>query len=689
LDTAPQLALDSYNIRRHAIRASSKGYLGADDRMGIRIFRERQQAGLAALQDALPQVPAQARIALQGSIAAARSAADDYYATVRASILESTNIDTAVDEIYQAGLPAAIAMQGLCPSGYDLLSSAVQDRLQRADHWRLISAGCTAVAFLAAILLSIAISRSLSLPMQQAASVFERISAGHYDNTIAVPGTDEASQVLAALARMQDRLRTRIEAERSIAAENARIREALDKASTSILLADPDHRIIYLNPAARSTFARADAELRKSLPHFDATALRGSGLELLSTEPAAERRLLQDLREPQIRERALGDLTFRVVTSPVLAADGERLGTVMEWIERTQEVGIETGMRTLLGSILDGDLTGRIPLSGKSGFFESASRGINQLADHMAAMVALVKDAAEEVYRGSRELASGNSNLQQRTEEQAASLEETASSMEQMTGTVRQNAANAGEANQLAMAAREQAESGGQVVGRAVTAMADISESARKIADIIGVIDEIAFQTNLLALNAAVEAARAGEQGRGFAVVATEVRTLAGRSAGAAKEIKALIHDSVGKVKDGAVFVSRSGQTLEQIVASVKKVSDIVAEIAAASHEQSAGIAQVNRAVSQMDDLTQQNAALVEQAATASQTMAQEAHALFELMGGYRLGEPGPSEAAPQARGASDGTQAVRSAGKPRSPGAARANLAAAAAVEDGGWQEF
>jgi methyl-accepting chemotaxis protein len=207
--------------------------------------------------------------------------------------------------------------------------------------------------------------------------------------------------------------------------------------------------------------------------------------------------------------------------------------------------------------------------------------------------------------------------------------------MEEMTTTVKQNADNAGQANQLALAARDQAEQGGMVVGKAVQAMSGINDSARKIADIISVIDEIAFQTNLLALNAAVEAARAGEQGRGFAVVASEVRNLAGRSATAAKEIKDLIQDSVKKVSDGSLLVTQSGQTLEQIVTSVKKVSDIVAEIAAASREQSLGIEQVGRAVMQMDELTQQNAALVEQATAASQGMTTEAGGLNEMMARY------------------------------------------------------
>jgi methyl-accepting chemotaxis protein len=333
----------------------------------------------------------------------------------------------------------------------------------------------------------------------------------------------------------------------------------------------------------------------------------------------------------------LGRRTFRVVANPVTDSQGSRAGTVFEWTDRTQEVGVEGEMQSMLSGVLAGDLERRIALEGKQGFFKAMSEGVNHLADNMADVVRMVKGAASEVYRGAEEISSGNANLSQRTEEQSSSLEETASSMEEMTSTVKQNADNAGQANQLAVAARDQAEKGGAVVSQAVRAMADINDASRRIADIIGVIDEIAFQTNLLALNAAVEAARAGEQGRGFAVVASEVRNLAGRSATAAKEIKDLIQDSVKKVSDGSLLVTQSGQTLEQIVASVKKVSDIVAEIAAASREQSSGIEQVNRAVMQMDELTQQNAALVEQATASSQAMADQARELNETMSRYRV----------------------------------------------------
>ncbi len=285
------------------------------------------------------------------------------------------------------------------------------------------------------------------------------------------------------------------------------------------------------------------------------------------------------------------------------------------------------------------DLSARVDSVGKSGAFGKLASGINVLIGNMMTLVQQIKASAAEVKTGAEEISKGNLNLSQRTEHQASSLEETASSMEEMTSTVRETADNAGQANQLAIAARKQAEKGGTVVGAAVASMAGINAASKKIADIIGVIDEIAFQTNLLALNAAVEAARAGEQGRGFAVVATEVRNLAGRSATAAKEIKALIRDSVARVEEGTRLVDESGKTLEEIQTAVKKVTDIVAEIASASREQSTGIEQVNKAVMQMDQSTQQNAALVEQAAAASQAIVEQAQALNEMISGYRVND--------------------------------------------------
>jgi len=294
------------------------------------------------------------------------------------------------------------------------------------------------------------------------------------------------------------------------------------------------------------------------------------------------------------------------------------------------------------GAIASGDLTQRIEVTRRdeTGRLLAAMK---QMSENLSELVSRATEASLSVATGSRQIAGGNANLSQRTEEQASSLEETASSMEELTATVKQNADNARQASQLAKAARESAETGGEVVAEAVAAMAEINESSKRVADIVGVIDEIAFQTNLLALNAAVEAARAGEQGRGFAVVASEVRNLAQRSATSAKEIKDLIGDSVRKVNQGAELVGRSGQTLHEIVSGVKKVTDIVAEIAAASQEQSAGIEQVNRAVMQMDEMTQQNAALVEEAAAASRSMEEQADLLSGMLAGFKVAGEGRS----------------------------------------------
>jgi methyl-accepting chemotaxis protein len=261
---------------------------------------------------------------------------------------------------------------------------------------------------------------------------------------------------------------------------------------------------------------------------------------------------------------------------------------------------------------------------------------LNGAVHKLTEMITVVREAVEVVTIGSEEISKGSEDLSQRTSEQASSLEETSASMEQMTSTVKQSADNAKQANQLAIAAREVAEKGGAVTVRAVEAMGEINKSSKKIADIITVIDEIAFQTNLLALNAAVEAARAGEHGRGFAVVASEVRNLAQRSATAAKEIKGLINESIQRVMDGSELVNQSGKTLEEIVNSVKRVTDIIAEISAASQEQASGIDQVNKAIMQMDETTQQNAALVEQTTSASQTMRQQASSLLAHVSLFR-----------------------------------------------------
>ncbi|QCP14713.1 methyl-accepting chemotaxis protein [Pseudoduganella umbonata] len=327
----------------------------------------------------------------------------------------------------------------------------------------------------------------------------------------------------------------------------------------------------------------------------------------------------------------------------------------------------------VLASIADGDLTVDVPV--KAGDTASMMFAMRNMRDKLAAIVAEVRTGTDTIATAAAEVSAGNQDLSSRTEEQASSLEETASSMEELTSTVRQNAENAQQASAMAASASSVAAQGGTVVAQVVDTMGAIDASAKKIVDIISVIDSIAFQTNILALNAAVEAARAGEQGRGFAVVASEVRNLAHRSATAAKEIKALIDDSVEKVGVGTQLVGQAGATMNEVVGSVQRVTDIMAEISSASREQSSGIDQVNVAITQMDEVTQQNAALVEEASAASEAMQEQARRLAELVGTFRLAQ-GTAPAAGTASARSVASPAAKPVAKP----AVRAALPAASA---------
>jgi methyl-accepting chemotaxis protein-1 (serine sensor receptor) len=342
----------------------------------------------------------------------------------------------------------------------------------------------------------------------------------------------------------------------------------------------------------------------------------------------------------------------------------------------------------LARAVAEGDLTQRIEAHSTNEIGQ-LMQALKDMNDSLVKVVSQVRTGTDTVATASSQIAAGNLDLSSRTEQQASSLEETASSMEELTSTVRQNAENARQANQLVVSTADVAVKGGQVVGQVVDTMASIKDSSRKIADIIGVIDGIAFQTNILALNAAVEAARAGEQGRGFAVVASEVRNLAQRSAGAAKEIKTLIEDSVGKVDAGGKLVDEAGKTMDEIVSSVKRVTDIMSEIAAASQEQSAGIEQVNQAIAQMDQVTQQNAALVEEAAAAAESLQDQAGKLTEAVSVFKLeGMYSQRTAQPALKGIV-GAKPARLKAALASPVARPKKLAAAGGSNNEEWEEF
>lgn len=534
--------------------------------------------------------------------------------------------------------------------------------------------GVTALAMIA---LGALLIRHITTPINSAIAGLRELAEGNFSNWVITDRQDEFGALLQNLLSSQIRVGNNINKMQDQATSTGRLKEALDKVTANVMIADTDLNIIYMNDAVLSMMRTAENDFRKDLPSFDTTKLLGANIDSFHKNPAHQRGMLAALAQTFNSELSIGGRTMKFTANPVIGDQKERLGTVVEWVDRTAEIAMEREIQTIVDAAKNGDLKQRIPMEGAEGFFERLSGGINDLVDvsdraisdtvrvlsalakgdlteqieadyqgsfgqlkadlnttveKFTEVVTQITASASEVLSGAQEIAQGNTNLSQRTEEQAASLEETASSMEEMTSTVRQNADNANQADQLSKEARDQAEKGGEVVSGAIAAMAEISTSSRKIAEIIEVINDIAFQTNLLALNAAVEAARAGEQGRGFAVVASEVRNLAQRSATASKDIKDLIEDSVTKVSEGSNLVNRSGETLEEINASVKKVSDIIAEIAAAGQEQSAGIEQVNKAITQMDEMTQQNAALVEEAAAASVSVGDQAQGLNKLI---------------------------------------------------------
>lgn len=464
----------------------------------------------------------------------------------------------------------------------------------------------------------------------------------------------------------------------------ARILEALDSVSTNVMIANADREIIYLNRSVEVMLKSAESEIRKVLPHFDASNILGKNMDIFHKDASHQKALLERLNDKFASEITVGTQHFRLTANPISSDNDERIGTVVEWLDRTKEINAEKEISRIVEASLAGDFTQRIAEDDKENFMLTLAQGLNQLikttesglnevsnvllalsegdltkrvnseykgtfqdlknycnttSENLASMISNIREASDTINNASAEIAQGNSDLSTRTEQQASSLEETASSMEELTSTVRLNSENAKQANSLASQASLVAGNGGELISQVVTTMASINQSSQKISDIIGVIDGIAFQTNILALNAAVEAARAGEQGRGFAVVASEVRTLAQRSANAAKDIKDLISDSVSKVESGNVLVGQSGDTMQEIVISIQRVNDIMSEIAAASAEQSSGIDEVSQAVTQMDEMTQQNAALVEQAAAAAESMSTQASDLNNRVGTFKLSE--------------------------------------------------
>lgn len=516
----------------------------------------------------------------------------------------------------------------------------------------------------------------IAVQKQFAGLMMEYANGDYTDRMEELPGERKT------ISDAAEKVRAGLEAAAQAAHYNARVKSALDYVSTPVRIADRDGQILYINNALSETLHKYEAGFRRQIPGFDPDRVVGRNLSMFFADASAAAAYKSATASATATRLVLGGRDFNVITSPVFNEKGEPSGTAGEWVDITGQLAAEREVARIVESAAAGDFRQRIPEADKTGFMLQMSRGLNTVLstsesalgeiarimkalaegdlsqkieaefhgvfadlkndsngtiERLRAIIQQIREASDAINTAAREIAVGNNDLSHRTEEEASSLEETASSIEELAATIKQNAENAAEASELAARASASAARGGEVVAQVVETMSQITQSNREIADITALIDGIAFQTNLLALNAAVEAARAGEHGRGFAVVASEVRSLAQRSAEAAKDIKAVIASSAGRVETGAKLVQGAGAAMEDIVAQVKHVTAIIGEIAAASKEQSDGVQQVNQAIAQIDQLTQQNAALVEEAAASAKSMEEQSVSLVESVSIFKL----------------------------------------------------
>ena len=519
---------------------------------------------------------------------------------------------------------------------------------------------------------SLLLVRAVASPLRSMAGSITELAKG---NKVELPCLGNGDE-LGVLARSLDHVLQK-------GLEATRLRQALDRCNTMVMVSNNRSEIVYVNPALRDHLRKHEAAIRADLPNFSSDGLMGGNIDIFRDSSAHRLGIGDNAEASKQANVKIGGRRMIADINPVINDTGTFLGTVVEWADKTEDLtmrdsidqlisavrngdfdqrielknvgddhrkvaegmnafaevvdGATGEMGKILAALAEGDLTQRIETS-YQGRFGELKDSANRTADQLSTIVAQIQDSAGELKNAAAEITSGTEDLSNRTEQAAADLQRTASSTEQMSATVRQNAENAKNASDLAGGADQSAKTGGEVVEQAVSAMAGIEESAQKITDIISVIDEIAFQTNLLALNASVEAARAGEAGKGFAVVAQEVRQLAQRSAQAAADIKTLIQNSNGQVKDGVQLVNRAGEGLTEIVGSIGKVASIVQEIANASQEQASGVQEINSSIASMDEMTQQNSALVEESTASAHVLGDQAGKLTELMAFFKLG---------------------------------------------------
>ncbi len=606
-----------------------------------------------------------------------------FIAALRANDITQANkvVEDKINYLYP---PVAKNIQQLMQLQLDAAGQELGRVYSHQDSIRNMSVGLIGAGIPMILWLGLSLIPVIIYPLEASIAHFGQIAQGNYQNVIEIEHQNEVGKVMEAIKSMQTRLGFDVAETRRIADANLLVKIALDNVSTGVMIADNDGEIIYVNQSVVDMLSKAEPGIRKEFPDFSVDNLVGSKIDGFHKNYAHQERLLATLTDSYGASIELGGRFMVVTVNPVINDQGQRLGSVVEWQDRTAELAVEREVSTIVVASGRGDFTKRFDLRGKEGFLRELGEGLNQLlytseaglnevarvlgalsrgdltetitndyqgtfgqlkddsnttVEKLKEIINQIRDATSSINTGAKEIASGNNDLSYRTQQQATSLEETAASMHELTSTVQANTENAKHANQLIIGAAEIAGQGGMVVSQVVNTMNDIKESSQKIEEIITVIDDIAFQTNILAFNAAVEAARAGLHGQGFAVVAGEVRNLAQCAAASAGEIKSLIEDSVKKIDAGSKLAAQAGKTMEEILSSIDGVTGMMSEITAASVEQSAGIERVNQVICQMDGVTQQNAALVEQAAAAAESLEEQAQNLAVTVGCFKTDE--------------------------------------------------
>jgi methyl-accepting chemotaxis protein len=581
------------------------------------------------------------------------------------------------------------------------IDSARSDSAATASRLRLVSFGVLGFTVILSGLAVFGLRRSIVGPINQAVLAANKVKEGDLEYAIPTGRRDEAGQLLLALSAMQTSLRDRRSADERSIADMARIRQALDASSTNMMIADPAGVIIYTNQSLTAMLSLHETELRKLLPSFGAGRLIGQNFDVFHKNAGHQRNLIEGLRGTHKAQIRVGSCCFALSANPIVDEQGKRLGTVVEWNDRTAELAAESQIGELVESAAHGDFSQRISVEDKVGFFKTLAESMNKLmhtadsgladvvrvlgglargnltekmegdydgtwgrlktdcnatVENLGKTIAEVRAAADALTAAAEQVSSTAESISQSTSEQASNVEHTGGSVQQMQSSIKQNSDNAKVTDGMASKASKEAVEGGEAVSKTVEAM-------KAIATKISIIDDIAYQTNLLALNAAIEAARAGEHGKGFAVVAAEVRKLAERSQVAAQEIGQLAGSSVG-------LAERAGELLKQMVPSINKTSDLVQEISAASEEQIEGVTRINAAMDQLNSVTQQNAAASEQLAATSEQMSGQAELLQQMMAFFTLsavdGRPAPaSRSAPRAGASAPAVNARARAPRP------------------------